>query len=90
MRRKLPWPKSVIALLIVLIPFLGLGAKMGFSQDSDALEALKARASRIYAYDRQVRSLPSNRLYALSLALNFGDLKGAEMALRKLEGLSRQ
>lgn len=80
------WPKSVVALLVLLLGFLGLGAKLSFSQeDSALLSTLNHRAERIYRFDRAVHPLPSNRIYALSLALNFGDRAGAEKIVQELE-----
>ena len=88
------WAKSIWILLGILCGVLGLGTRLGFSADSPS-EALKARAARIYAYDRTRAAhplapvLPANRIRALSIAMEFGDRAGAERLVADLESRIR-
>ena len=53
--------------------------------DHEKAHALKSRASKIFAYDQNVRKLPFNQLAALSVAIEFEDTQGAEILVYSLE-----
>jgi hypothetical protein len=79
---------KAFALLGTLVA--GLAATIGYSSD-DAYEAqLKKRAHQIFEHDRLHQDLPKNRLYALSIALDFGNARDAETLVTSLEQRIRQ
>lgn len=79
---------SVVILGILVAAF---AATIAHSQtDSAAEDALRVRSHRIFEYDEHVRRLPSHKLYTLSIALSFGDLKMAESLVDELEPLTKR
>lgn len=66
-----------IVLLCLLIP-----------TSDPTYSALKARADKIFSYDKSTQSqLPNSQIVSLSLALAFRNYKGAEEILNRLEPL---
>lgn len=78
---------SILALGVVTTAF---AATVSQSNDDRIDARTQARAHRIFEYDREHRGhLPGNRLYALSIAIRFGDQVGAENLVQTLEPLVR-
>lgn len=74
---------STLAMLGLVVA--GLSATLGHASGEDREEQLKRRAEKIFDFEKRNGTLPDNRLIALSIALRFGDLKGAEAIAFGLE-----
>ena len=77
--------KRIKNLAVLGLVVTGLAATIGHSSDDGYEAHLRKRADRIFAYEKQHQALSNNRVYALSIALQFGDLKGAEVLVSSLE-----
>lgn len=87
---KHPLRSRVLSLLALGLVTTGLAATVGQSNDDRIDARTRARAHRIFEYDRKhAGQLPGNRLYALSIAVRFGDQVGAENLVNALEPLVR-
>lgn len=72
----------VLALTVFTFILLAGGALAGTEKQS----SLKARAEKVFAYDQtNPKTLPANKIRALSMALTFHNEQGASELLSQLE-----
>lgn len=82
--------RSRIATILALgLVTTGLAATVGQSNDDRISSEVRARAHRIFEYDRTQEKLPGNQLYALSIAIKFADRESAERIVNQLEARIR-
>ena len=80
--RSYAWIYWLIAIAIVSVGTL----ELVYSNESAELPELKARANRIFSYDKTHKGhLSFNQLAALSVALEFRDYRGAKILIYSLE-----
>lgn len=70
-----------MALLLVA----GFGASIAISSHDPIDTSLRTRAQSLFEYDKNVGKLPANKLYELSIALQFRNKDGAEKLVAQLE-----
>lgn len=76
------WPQIIAGISIFLVVLaLGLNSRASSPKEVE----LRERAARIFEYDRSIKTLPFNQLAALSMALEFKDIQGAEILITALE-----
>jgi|GEM_PF-6557264 len=74
------------SILVSLLLVAGFGASIAISSHDPIDASMRTRAQHLFDYDRSVQKLPANKLYELSIALQFRNRKGAEALIAQLEG----
>ncbi len=74
------------ASLILSLSVATLWINSGHSSETPNALLIKQRSERVFEFDRRSSGvLPSNRVIGLSIALRFGDYRGAEKIVESLE-----
>ncbi len=79
-----------VSFLVGVLLVAGFGASIAISSHDPIDSSLRNRAQSLFDYDRNIHKLPANKLYELSIALQFRNRDGAEKLIAQLESQTKQ